>query len=128
MRRRALRVGWMLLAVSSVGLLAAPVTILRNRPDLATRTGRHVLAGALALVCVAILEFVLAVVPIRRGERWAVAAAALPFVVVGLPILFVDATHVAAQRLRATLAPQVAGLAAGSAALVLCAVGVRRRA
>lgn len=119
----ALRVGWILLAVSSPGILAAPITILATGPDLTTRTGRHLFAGAAGLAAVAIVELFLAVVPIRRGERWAVGVAALPFVIVAIPVLVVDATFVAPARLWNTLAPQVAGLVLGVTALALCAVG-----
>jgi hypothetical protein len=121
-----LRLGWVLLAASAVGLLAAPITILSNRPDLSARSGRHAFAGALGLAALAIIEFLLAVVPIRRGEKWALFAAGLPFVAVGVPVLLVDALNVAPQRLARTLAPQVAGLAVGATGWVLCAVGMRQ--
>lgn len=120
------RIGSVLLAVSAVALLAAPIVMTRAIPDLTTRGSRHAFAGALGLVALAILEFVLAVGPIRRGERWAVAAATVPFVIVGLPVLFVDATYVARERLWNTLAPQVFGLTVGTVALVLCAWPRRR--
>ena len=125
-RAGLLRLGVALLVVSAAGLLAAPITIARAMPELTTRTGRHTLAGVLALVAVAIYLALLAVIPIRRGERWAVAAAAVPFVLVGLPILVVDATHVAPERLWNTLAPQAMGLTLGATALILCAVGISR--
>lgn len=127
-RSAALGVGWVLLAASAVGLLAAPITILLSIPDLSTRPSRHAFAGASGLTALAILEFVLAVIPIRRGEKWAVIAAGVPFLVVGVPVLIVDATTVAPERLWQTLAPQVAGLFVGVAAWLLCAVGIRRRA
>ena len=123
-----LRVGWVLLAVAAAGLLAAPITILRNIVDLSTRPSRHAFAGALGLAALAAMEFLLAVVPIRRGERWAIIAAGLPFVLVGLPVLVVDATNVAPERLSRTLAPQVIGLVVGTTGLVLCAIGTRQRA
>src|SRR6266498_4249573 len=125
----ALRLGSGLLAVSSFGLLAAPIIIVRNIPDLSTRASRHAFAGALALIAVAIFECVLALIPIRRGEAWALVLAAVPFALVGVPVLFVDAAHVAPERLWNTLAPQVAGLVVGAAALTICAVGrnARRR-
>jgi hypothetical protein len=125
-RPTLLRVGIALLVVSSIGLLAAPITIVRAMPGLDTRTGRHTLVGSLGLAAVAIFECILALVPIRRGEAWAVAAAALPFAVVGIPIFIVDATYVAPQRLWNTLAPQAAGLVMGMTAVLLCALGVRR--
>jgi hypothetical protein len=119
-----LRVGSLLLAVSSLGILAAPITILRTHPDLATRSGRHVFAGAMGLSAVALLECLLALVPLRRGERWALLVAALPFLVVGLPIFVVDATYVPRATRWNTLAPQAAGLLMGTLALVLCGLGL----
>ena len=92
---RVLQLGSTLLAVSSLGLLAAPITILAAIPDLTTRASRHAFAGALGLTALAIVEFLLALVPVRRGERWALGAAAIPFVIVGLPVFVVDATNVA---------------------------------
>lgn len=125
--KAVLRLGVALLFVSSLGLLAAPITIVKALPDLTTRTGRHTLAGVLALTAIAILECFLALIPIRRGERWAMAAAAVPFVIVGLPIFLVDAAYVAPERLWNTLAPQGAGLVMGITALTLCALGARKR-
>lgn len=55
-----LNLGSLLLALSSIGLLAAPITIARAIPDLTTRASRHALAGALALTAVAIIECLLA--------------------------------------------------------------------
>jgi hypothetical protein len=122
-----LRAGCTLLALASLGLLSAPLTILSFGPDLTTRAGRHVLAGALGLSALALLLLVVALVPLRRGERWALWVAAAPFVVVGVPMLVVDASFVAPGRVLGTLAPQLAGNGVGVAALVLCAVGIRRR-
>jgi hypothetical protein len=124
--RLTLRIGSILLALSSVGLLAAPLTIVAAIPDLTTRASRHAFAGALGLAALAILEFMLALGPVRRGERWALWAAATPFVVVGLPVLWADATHVARARLFNTLAPQVLGLVMGVTALTLCILGTIR--
>jgi hypothetical protein len=123
-----MRVGSALLAASALGMLAAPITIVTAIPDLTTRTSRHALAGALGLTALAVLEFLLAIIPIRRGERWALAAAAIPFVIVGIPILVVDATNVAPARLWNTLVPQVAGLVLGIGSWTLCVVAafVRR--
>ena len=44
-----LRVGSALLAMSALGMLAAPITILMAIPDLTTRPSRHAFAGALGL-------------------------------------------------------------------------------
>jgi hypothetical protein len=126
-RPAVLRLGVVLLVISSLGMLAAPITIVKAMPELETRTGRHTLAGALALTAVAIFECALALIPIRRGERWALAAAAVPFVVIGLPIFLVDATYVAPERLWNTLAPQGLGMILGITALTLCVLGARRQ-
>jgi len=123
---RVLQLGSALLAVSSLGLLAAPITILAAIPDLTTRASRHAFAGALGLTALAIVEFLLALVPVRRGERWALGAAAIPFVIVGLPVFVVDATNVARERLLNTLAPQALGFVLGTTALVLCGIGAKR--
>ncbi len=125
MRRPVLlRAGSALLAVASLGILAAPITILRTHPDLATRAGRHVFAGAMGLTAVALLECLLALFPLRRGDRWALPVAALPFLVVGLPIFVVDATYVPRAARFNTLAPQAAGLLVGTLALAMCARGM----
>jgi hypothetical protein len=123
-----LRIGSTLLGVGSLGMLAAPITIVAAMPDLATRTGRHILVGALGLTAVAILECVIAFCAVRRGERWALVAAAIPFLVVGIPIFVVDATYVRPERLWNTLAPQALGLLTGGVALLLCALGRARGA
>jgi hypothetical protein len=118
------RYSWALLAISTLGVLAAPITILNAIPDFTTRASRHAFAGALGLVSVTVLEFLIAIFPIRRGERWALAAALTPFAIVAVPVLIVDATNVAPARLWRTLAPQVAGLVLGLASWTLCAVSV----
>jgi len=46
---------------------------------------------------------------LRRGEGWALWAAAIPLVVLGFPIFIVDAIFVPAQRRFATLLPQGIG-------------------
>ena len=125
-RRQLLRVGSAILATAAWGLLAAPYAILSQSPDPATQTGRHLIAGALALAALGIMEVALALGPIRRGEKWAMAVAAFPFFVVAVPVLILDAVYVAPARLLATLAPQVGGLLVGLAALARCAVGAGR--
>jgi hypothetical protein len=122
-----LRLGSILLAVSALGILAAPIAIVRAIPDLTTRSSRHELAGALGLTALAILEFLLAAFPIRRGERWALVAAAMPFVVVGIPMIGVDVMHVTREQLWNTLAPQVFGLVLGAASWTLCAISMGAR-
>src|SRR5262245_66130011 len=124
---RGLRVVSILLALSALGLLAVPITIMAALPDVTTRAGRHAVAGALGLTALALVEFLLAVIPIRRGERWAMYAAAVPFVIVGIPVLVVDAEYVARERLWNTLAPQFVGLILGISSLFLCLASTRVR-
>jgi hypothetical protein len=73
-----------------------------------------------------VLEFVLAVIPIRRGERWAAIAAGIPFLVVGVPVLVADGANVAPERVLWTIAPQLLGLAVGVVGWTLCLAGTRR--
>lgn len=121
---KSLRWGSIILAISAIGIMAAPIVILSGQPDPGTRIGRHVWAGALALACLSILEILIALVPLRRGEKWAFWAAVLPFVMVGFPVLILDAVYVPAKNLVNTLAPQVLGLGAGLIGLALCGWGL----
>jgi hypothetical protein len=97
------------LAIGLLGLLAAPITILSHHPDLTTRTGRHLLTGALGLTALVCIEIVICLIPLRRGEGWALWAAAIPLVVLGIPIFIVDAIFAPAQTRFATLLPQAIG-------------------
>jgi hypothetical protein len=108
-KNRRYEIAATLLAVGLLGLLAAPITILSHHPDLATRTGRHLLAGALGLTALVCVEVVICLIPLRRGEGWALWAAAIPLVVLGIPIFIVDAIFVPAQTRFATLVPQGIG-------------------
>jgi hypothetical protein len=121
-----LRIGSTLLAVAMLGALAAPWTIARTLPDLSERAGRHLFAGILGLTALPLIGVVLALVPVRRGETWAVMASAIPLAIVAVPMLCIDATYVRRDRLFATLAPQAIGLALGITAWALCWYGGRR--
>jgi hypothetical protein len=122
-----LRTGTVILAVAAVGLLAATMGILTPAPDLDSKNGRHLLAGGLANVALSAVLFLIAVVPVRRGERWGLLAYAATLVLYGLPILLVDATHVAPERLVRTLAPQVAGLFVMTVGMVLVALSRKEK-
>lgn len=127
-KSRLIRIGSNILAVGAFGLLAAPAAILlSNQPDPATRVGRHLWAGALAIACFAVLEVILALIPLRRGEGWALWTAAVSFVVVGAPVLVLDASYVPEVTLVWTLAPQLMGQLIGIAGLFLCGVGIHQR-
>jgi hypothetical protein len=97
------------MAIGVLGILGAPLTILARHPDLTTRTGRHLLAGALGIIAMVLVEVLICLFPLRRGEGWAIWAAAIPLFVLGIPIFIVDATYVSARTRFATLLPQGIG-------------------
>jgi hypothetical protein len=115
-------------ALGALGMLAAAAAILPRHIDSGARIGRHVLAGGLAIVCLSVVEVLIALIPLRRGEVWAFWAAAAPPVVMGVPVVIVDAVYVAPPNLLATLVPQVLGLAVSTAGLALCGMSLFRPA
>jgi hypothetical protein len=121
---KSLRWGASILAIGAIGIVAAPIAILSRQPDITTQIGRHLWAGALALVSLSVMEILIALFPLCRGERWALVAAAVPFVGVGVPVLVLDALHVPKENLVNTLAPQIAGMAVAAIGLVLSAYGI----
>lgn len=98
----------------------AACSILSTKPDINTRQGRHLLAGALAIGSLSAVEVLIAIFPLSRGERWAFWAALLPLLSLVFPVMLVDATHVTSGHLLVTLAPFAAGslLVIGGLALV----------
>jgi hypothetical protein len=92
-----------------------------------TAVGRHLWAGALANASLALVLSGVAFFALRRGERWAVAAATVPLLLYGLPVLLIDATHVTSENLVATLAPQIAGIVVSVVGIALAASGIRWR-
>jgi len=98
--------GASVLAVAYLGLLGASFAILSRRPDLTTRTGRHLVAGALGIAALAVVEVLICAIPLRRGERWAKWAAAVPLFLLGIPIFVIDARFGPAHTRVATLLPQ----------------------
>lgn len=128
MMARRVQLGSTILAVGALGLFAASAAILlTNQPDPSTRVGRHLWAGALAIACLAVLEIILALIPLRRGDPWALWAAAIPFLLVGAPVLYLDATYVEKSARLWTLVPQVISQLIGISGLLLCAAGVYGR-
>ena len=122
---RRVQLGSTILAVGALGLFAASAAILlTDQPDPSTRVGRHLWAGALAIACLAVQELVLALIPLRRGDRWALWAAAVPFILVGAPVLYLDATYVQRSTWLWTLMPQLISQLIGLFGLFLCAGGV----
>lgn len=116
-----------LLAIGLLGLLGAPATILLQHPDLTTRTGRHLVAGALGITALVCVEALICLIPLRRGERWAIWTVAAPLFILGLPILIVDAMFVPARTRFATLLPQAIGDAFAAAMLIYLLWCLRRR-
>lgn len=97
------------MALGVLGILGAPVAMLASGPDLTTRAGRHLVAGALGITALVLVELMICLIPLRKGERWAMWAAAIPLIVLGIPILVIDASFVPARTRFATLLPQIAG-------------------
>lgn len=97
----------------------AAYSILATRPDLSTRSGRHLLAGALAIGSLSAVEVLIAIFPLSRGERWAFWAALLPLLSLVLPVMLIDATHVGSAHLLVTLIPFAVGLILATVGLAL---------
>jgi hypothetical protein len=87
-------------------MLGASYAILSRQPDLTTRTGRHLVAGALGIAALTAVEVLICAIPLRRGERWAQWAAAIPLFLLGIPIFVIDARFGPAHTRVATLLPQ----------------------
>ena len=121
-----LRWGSGITAVGALGLLTAAAAILPRQMDTGARVGRHLVAGALAIAALSVVEVLIALVPLRRGETWAFWASAVPVVVVGVPVVVVDVYHVPAVNLFATLVPQVLGLSICVVGLSLAGIAIFR--
>jgi hypothetical protein len=63
-------VGSFLVALSYAIAGFATYAMLSDISDLHTRAGRHLLAGALAVATLAVVEIAVALLPLRRGEGW----------------------------------------------------------
>ena len=116
---RRMRAGSILVALSYALSAFAAYAILNARPDMATRTGRHLVAGALAIISLSGVEILIALFPLRRGEVWAFWAVLLPLISLAVPVMLLDVTHVSSGHLLVTLAPFVAGLVLAICGLVL---------
>ena len=111
--------GSYLVALSYAIAILASFAILSTHPDVNTRTGRQLLAGALAIATLSVVEILVALFPLRRGEAWAFWAALLPLISLVLPMLLVDAGHVAPQHRFNTLTPFIVGLVLAICGLIL---------
>jgi hypothetical protein len=116
-----LRLGSTILTIGYVALLAASIAIVSKEADPSSAVGRHLWAGALANAALALVEILVVLIALRKGEKWAWWAAALPLICYGLPILILDSIFVSPERLVETLAPQVLGLITAGTGLVLAA-------
>jgi len=103
----------------------AAYSILSTQPDMNTRPGRHLFAGALAIGSLSAVEVLIAIFPLRQGERWASWAALLPLLSLVLPVMLIDATHVSPGHLLVTLTPFGVGLILAIIGLAL--VGSHRK-
>jgi hypothetical protein len=121
-----LRLGPSLVALSYAMAGFAAYSILATRPDINTRSGRHLLAGALAIGSLSAVEVLIAVFPLSKGERWAFWAALLPLVSLVLPVMLIDATHVISGNRFTTLVPFAVGLILAISGLVLVWLGPER--
>ena len=100
---QSLRLGSVLLAVSALGISGATVAVLSRVPDVSTVMGRHLWAGALANLSLSAIQVLIALIPLRRGEKWAFWAYLMPLLVYGAPIVMLDATHASTATLLPTL-------------------------
>ena len=121
------KLGVMIVAFATVGLGSASVAMLGQHPDVTTTTGRLVWAGALANASLALILFLIAVIPLRRGQPWAFWALCAPAMLYGIPMVVLDGTNVPRDDLVSTLAPQVVGLGLLITGLVLARPVVFRR-
>ena len=114
-----LRAGSSLVALSYAMASFAAYSILSARPDIGSRSGRHLVAGALAIVTLSAVEVLIAIFPLNRGEGWAFWAALLPLLSLVLPVMLMDATHVIPAHRFVTLVPFAVGLVLAISGLAL---------
>ena len=81
------RLGSSLVAMSYALAGFAAYSILSTQPDMSTLSGRHLLARALAIGSLSAVEVLIAIFPLRRGERWAFWATLLPLLSLVLPVM-----------------------------------------
>jgi hypothetical protein len=81
--------GSRLLALAYLAAAVTPVENLIRRND--PTHHQHMDAGtALVVIVLSAVEIMIALAPVRRGERWALVATMLPMIVVGIPRLVTD--------------------------------------
>ena len=124
--QKLLNIGSAILITGYLGLSSVSFVIAKDA-ELSTATGRHLLAGALANASFAISQMLITNFALRNGEQWAWWSNLIPMVGYGFAILIIDATHVKAANLFATLLPQVIGLCILVVGLIISWMGLPKK-
>lgn len=126
---KQLKIGAAILAIGALGLSGATFAIYSFAMQFGVKntTGRLLIAGALANQSLSFIMSLIAAFPLRRGEKWAFWAYALPFGLYGIPIMVLDATNVAKEELVSTLTPQILGLIVALLGLFLVAPSIFKK-
>ncbi|MGH9773345.1 MAG: hypothetical protein ACRD50_00175 [Candidatus Acidiferrales bacterium] len=111
-----MQLAWKVLIAAYLGMAMISWALIRDGLDLSTRSGRHLLAGALANGALVIVGLLLTATAYRRGERWAWFAN-LVGTCYGLPLMAIDSHYFGI--LSRTVAPQVAGASLALIGLLL---------
>ncbi len=122
-----LKLGSIIPAIGALGLSGASAAIFAQGQDITTTNGRLLCAGALANFSLSLIWALIALFPLRRGEKWAFWAFVIPIPLYGIPMLFLDATQSPREELVSTLAPQVGGLLIAAIGLSLAASVIFRK-
>ena len=107
------------LAAAYLGLLFASFAILARRPDLSTQSGRHLVAGALGIAALSVVEALVCAIPLRRGEAWAQWAAGVPLFLLGIPVFVLGVQYVPRKIRVVTLLPQGIAVLLGLVLVIL---------
>ena len=123
-REKQLRLASIILSAASLLLLSVSLVFLLDHPDPAEKIGRHLIAGALANAALAGSLLLIALIPLRKGEIWALWAFAILLLIYGIPIFAIDVLFVSKENLPLTLLPQGSGLFAALVGLALAYNGI----
>lgn len=115
-RQLRLRIAWKLLIVACLGMAAISWALVHDGLDLSARTGRHLLAGALANGALVIVGILVTATAYRRGERWAWFASLIG-TCYGLPLMAIDSHYFGF--FSRTVRPQIAGASLAAIGLLL---------
>jgi hypothetical protein len=107
------------LAAAYLCLLYASFAILSRRPDMTTQSGRHLVAGALGIAALSVVEALVCAIPLRRGEAWAQWAAAVPLFLLGIPVFVLGVEYVPRKTRVVTLLPQAIAVLLGLVLVIL---------